>query len=669
MPGMSTRKTDITEADFWRHIRARDSDASSAAPLRRAIELGRAGQRAKAYTALADWLAAQSPVFLETRMQRARQARRLTARQIATMTRTPLAQLVEADGSLDLDAQGDIRRVDMLARHTLAHDDGRARHWLHDALRTIHTHRHQFIMHRYPFGGQLGAYSHFESMYTLLYALLRTGGADADAVEAAMKYCMELGRIIRSRSGSHIVHNIFTAGVYGLLFLARTLDFFSEADEWDRQAIDMLDQDFDRSFYRDGGHLERNWGYGAHTIRRLTEVWQFAAATGGMHGREQHFTDGLRRAYQFYAYTLGPGDLSPGFGDEGLGDLGYIFDRALDSGLFPPDTPRDLGVDRSRSYLMDGAGVAIMRNGAHDDAAYCDITFGEYAGWHSHMDLLSMDFRAHGELLLQEVPRFGPYEHPMDLLWRAAEAHNLLLVDGFYYDARPIVGEDVTWHSDERLDFFTATHRAYRRVPDNEHRNYLMSGDLTVRRTIVFVKDPGYAVVLDSVKPDEGEHFNRSTSQLWHSPHGFRVIEPGVARTKGKVGCILACAHREPIRRMELGVDFSRDEVTKFHQPPHEQWHRLRINAWQEQAYTGCMGFATLLYPFRGKMPSVEIKALKLTGGVKYRAEAIAVTTPAGRDVLVLNPERLSGLTLRGKPVEGRAWIRLRRQRDAVMVE
>ena len=388
-----------------------------------------------------------------------------------------------------------------------------------------------------------------------------------------------------------------------------------------------------------------------------------------MHGRERHFADGLRRAYQFYAYTLGPGDLSPGFGDEGLGDLGYILDRALDSGLFPPDTPRDLGVDRSRSYLMDGAGVAIMRNGAHDDAAFCDVSFGEYAGWHSHMDLLSMDFRSHGRLLLQEVPRFGPYEHPMDLLWRGAEAHNLLLVDGFYYDARPIVGEDVTWHSDERLDFFTATHRAYRRMPDDEHRNYLMSGDLTVRRTIVFVKDPGYAVVLDSVKPDDGDHFNRSTSQLWHSPHGFRVIEPGVARTKGRVGCIIACAHRAPIRRMEAGVDFSRDEVKLYPRQMHDQWHRLRINAWHRLVHTGCMGFATLLYPFRGKMPNVEIKALNLAGGVQYRAEALEITTPAGRDVMVLNPERLSGIALRGKAIDGRAWIKLRRQRDAVVVE
>ena len=68
-------------------------------------------------------------------------------------------------------------------------------------------------------------------------------------------------------------------------------------------------------------------------------------------------------------------------------------------------------------------------------------------------------------------------------------------------------------------------------------------------------------------------------------------------------------------------------------------------------------------------MPNVEIKALNLAGGVQYRAEALEITTPAGRDVMVLNPERLSGIALRGKAIDGRAWIKLRRQRDAVVVE
>jgi len=45
------------------------------------------------------------------------------------------------------------------------------------------------------------------------------------------------------------------------------------------------------------------------------------------------------------------------------------------------------------------------------------------------------------------------------------------------------------------LDYFSATHRAYRPVAGPEglgHRCYVAAEDLVVRRTILFVKDPGY---------------------------------------------------------------------------------------------------------------------------------------------------------------------------------
>jgi hypothetical protein len=127
---------------------------------------------------------------------------------------------------------------------------------------------------------------------------------------------------------------------------------------------------------------------------------------------------------------------------------------------------------------MDGAGVAIMRNSGEAKDVYATVSFGEFAGWHSHHDLLSLNFRAMGDVLIEEVPRFGPYEHPLDILWRSPEAHNQLLVDTFLYDARPIVGQDVHWHSDDNVDYFSAYHTAYRTAPRDKHRDYQMSADL-----------------------------------------------------------------------------------------------------------------------------------------------------------------------------------------------
>jgi len=464
-----------------------------------------------------------------------------------------------------------------------------------------------------------------------------------------MKLIMGLGRAMQRQTERYIVHNIYTAGCYGLFFLARTMREFREADAWERQALRSLDLDWDRAFFPDGGHLERNWGYGAFTLERLTHTWQFAMRTGGMGGREEHFLAGLRRAYRFFAATLDPNELGPGFGDEGLMHLGHLLDRAVKSGVFPPGTPRDLGVDRGSSRLMRDSGVAVMRNGAGRRAAWVAVTFGDYAGWHSHMDLLSMNFRALGAVLLQEVPRFGPYAHPLDVLWRAPEAHNQLLVDAFHYDSRPCIGEDVFWHSDARVDLFSACHRAYRQVPPLEHRTHHQSADLVVRRTVVFVKDPGYALVLDSVRCEDGSGFNRATSCWWHSPRAFRVEGAGMARTCGSPGCILAWARPQSVRRIETGADFTPQDTEGCEPPFSRQWHHLRARTWMPAGYEGALGFATVLYPFAGRRPAVSIRALPLAGAEPWRAEAFEVRSPAGRDVFILNPELLPGVRFGGR--------------------
>lgn len=518
----------------------------------------------------------------------------------------------------------------------------------------------------YPLYGMLGAHHQYRSAWFAYQALLHSGPVPEDVTLAAMKLLLGQGLEMYRVTGRYMVHNIFTAANYGLFYVARTLPEFRDAAAWEAQALGNLNTDFDRSFYADGGHLERNWWYGYYTVRRLTNTWKFAQRTGGLGAYAEHIHAGLRRAYKFYAYTLDASGLPPSFGDEGgLKNLEQVLDEAVSEGVFPLDTPHDLGVDRTVSYLMDGAGVAIMRNGGRPEDVYANISFGEYAGWHSHHDLLSLNFRALGEVLVEEALRFGPYEHPMDILWRGPEAHNQLVVDTFHYDCRPIVGQDVHWHSDAMVDYFSAYHTAYRQQPPDEHRVFQNSSDLIVRRTLVFVKDPGYLLVLDSVRQEGRETFNRATSLWWHGPQPFRPLGDGLARTAGRKACLLAWAYPETIRRVETGDDFLPEEITEHHKPPiSDSWHSLRLRSWIDQPYSGCLGFATVLYPFVTYPPAVHIRPLGLPGSVRYRAEGFEVITPAGRDRIILNPERLpdfaSGV---------RAEIALGKGRGKVVVE
>ena len=662
---------DITEKDFWSHL-AVPEGAPGADALAEAVRLGLAGRKRRAYAALAQLHLAAREQSWEMAREEAKAARAISPAAVRRMASQPLSALAGADDGSDTirDLSALFSRLDpVVARAVSLGADKPTRALLDKALVGIYRQRRSLnSVGPYPLNCQLGAHGQFVFFWRAYLALIHSGPIPTVAAEAAMKLLMGLGRAMHAKSERYIVHNIYTAGCYGLFFTARTMQEFREAAAWERRALDSLGLDWVRSWFPDGGHAERNWGYGSHTLARQTHTWRFAIRTGGMGGREERFLAGLRRAYRFYAATLDGKNISPGFGDEGLGNWNSVLQAALESGVFPPGTPRDLGVDRSRSVLMPDSGVAIMRGGAGAQDTWSDVTFGEYAGWHSHMDLLSMDLRAHGSVLLQEAPRFGPYEHPMDVLWRGPEAHNQLLVDTFTYDSRPCQGEDVLWHSDEAVDVFSAFHKAYRLVDPMGHRTHHSSADLVVRRTIVFVKDPGYALVMDSVRAEASDAFNRATSCWWHAPRPFRVLGPGMARTTGSPGCLLAWARPETVRRLETGTDYTAEEGGASHASLSGQCHNLRARTWMPDGHDGCLGFATLLLPFRGKPPEASVRPLKLKGAVPHRAEGFQVSLPQRKDVFVLNPERLRGISFRGEPIRSRAQIKLSGRREAIRI-
>jgi len=546
--------------------------------------------------------------------------------------------------NIDVSVQSFVNDVGPIAEYVLFTGDRQPLPFLNWALPAIEREHRTLIINRYPLGSQLGGYNHFCVLWHSYLALLHNDALEPEAASSALRLILAVGRALRRQAETFVVHNIFAAGSYALFFLARTMREFREAAEWDKRALRWLDLEFDRSFYRDGGHKERNWGYGAHTIRRLQECYDFAQETGGMGGREAHFAEGLRHAYRFYAATLGPNEIAPGFGDEGLHHMGYVLDKALESGVFPEDTPRALGAENNRSFLAPESGFAFMRGGNRQ--TFANVTFGEFAGWHSHHDLLSINLWSHGEILLEEVPRFGPYEHALDRVWRQPEAHNQLLVDGYFYDHRSHMAYDIGWYSDDDIDYFSAAHHCYRAVPQDEHRPYVSSDDLTVRRTILLVKSRGYAIVLDSVRPDSAATFERATSQWWHSPQPFSFVADGlaIARQPGtaRAGCALAWARPESLRRFEPGIDFLPEEtLTTIHKPLHDSWFNLRVRSWNLERDDGCRGFATLLYPFEGEAPELHIRAIEAGGTVPFRAETLEISTPLGVDIIVLNPEFL----------------------------
>ncbi len=521
---------------------------------------------------------------------------------------------------------------------------------------------------------ELGAWAKTTVLLPLYLALLETGGLPAETHAAFMKLFLGFARSLYDMQTGYHPGNWQIVGCSGLLTLARVFPEFTEAPAWEARALQYLTQHLTDDFFADGGHKERCWGYGFMSLRGITDAFQVAERHGGLGADARLFRQCIRRSFRWFAQTLGPTEHAPAFGDDALGSGSAYLDAAQP---FFPGAGRDLGVDRAQSCVLKPSGYAILRNGAAPDATYANISFGRYAGWHSHMDCLSLNLWAYGKPLLEELGRFGGYGEGLTILFRAAESHNQLTLDGMHYDNSaeydPTVqvagagwhghpafvhraGHDPVWQSTPEVDFFTAYHTAYRanwREPQHV--------DACVRRTVLFVKDPGYLLVSDVAwePASNGEGPNFAVTQHWHSPLPFQT-SAGLARTVGDPACLLAFVPQPALRRLETGTDYTAEESGGEYEYPER--HYLRARRWMPVEHRGATGVSVVLYPFRGDPPALTVETLPLDNAPLFRALAVAVTTPRGRDVIVFNPERLKGVTFAGKAVKER-WM-LRREGD-----
>jgi hypothetical protein len=490
-------------------------------------------------------------------------------------------------------------------------------------------------------------------------------GCPAATATGVLKMLLGMGRYLYQRLLPFRIHNVHTSGCTGLFTMARWFPEFSESRAWDRRASHFLLRTLRESFFSDGGHKERVWGYGFYTLDRLQEVYKLAQKTGGFGGHDREFRRRLRQAFRWFAKSIGPEDLKPAYGDCEL----FTGKPFLDSGqwLFPEFPAGDYGVDRQRSHCLKASGFAIMRNGHHATSSYANCTFGRFAGWHSHHDLLSLNFWAYERPLIEELNRFGSYGNPLDLLCRAPSSHNQLLIDEIHYDARGPAVSDVHWHSDTACDYFSAQHRCYRWLPNRDGCGYIISMDALVRRTIVFVKDPGYLLVLDSVMDEDSPTaFNRAITSHWHSPFGFSALGPQLARTNGSPGCLIALARPDGLRPFIIGLDHANEpESANEH---YRERHHLRIRRWFKNAVGPCTGFATVLYPFAQTPPTLDFTVFALAGGAPFRAEGFTLRGPHGQHQFRLNPERLPGVSHAGQALTARAQITLGKQAPITII-
>lgn len=665
--------TDIDEPAFWKALRV-PRGCPDPELLRSAVAHGLAGRKAKAYAALAQYHAKALGSELDFQRKEAEQRTPADPDRLRDTLNHKIVcwhkQTIQFGPTIDWNPPG-------LASVGGFHYFGFFRPVVDAYLRTGCKDCEAFILdivtqyrayqqgpnwtkaYKWIVFNQLGASHKFESWLPAYLALAENGTLTTEAAESFMKHFLGFGRALKLGNKQFIAHNIATHGCRCLMTIARLFPEFRESGAWDRLGTLRIYEQAVKGFHADGGHFERVWGYGSYTLQSVGEAYKTARRHGGLGKWDGPMRRAIRRAYRFYAKTLGPAPdyLQPTYGDSGQGGMKGVLERGLE--FFPAGTGLDLGVDRTRSYLLRQSGFAVFRNGDDRDSVYLNLSCGKFAGWHSHQDLLSLNLWAFGRPLLEELGRFGPYEMPLDTLFRAPDSHNQLTIDGMVYNCRDIKGEGVVWHSNELVDFFSATHWAYQYFCFGRQERCGTSPNIEarVRRTVLFVKDPGYALVMDSVcNRFTSEPFAGAVTQNWHSPRPFARLDQRRAATRGRPGCLLAFARPEGLARLDPGVDFTRAEG--------EQWgvaydrYSLKARRWMPLGYAGRVGFATLLFPYRKACPAVTVQARDAAEDQLWRAETFVVETPSGRDTVTLNPEALP-MRLGSRTVTDRMIVRL----------
>lgn len=516
----------------------------------------------------------------------------------------------------------------------------------------------------------LGVHAKWQTMLTSYLALIHSGEVPEHTLEGFLKTFMGFGRAVDQKLGDYIpAYNALAVAMTSLLHIARVFPEFRESAGWDRKATRMVLEHARKGFFEDGGNRERVWGYGTMHLGSLTQAYEAGLRSGGLGRHDREILATIRRACQWYAKTAGPFPHCwfPTYGDAGWGSNDQLTPIRKMAHFLPEAADESFGVDRARSYLLKPSGFAILRNGNEPDSTHLSVNFGRFAGWHSHWDLLSMNLWSQGEALLEEQCRFGPYSNPLDTLFRAPESHNLMLIDGMIYDCREVAGQDVAWFSNDTVDYFSATHRAYRYfVYGREGLNVSPNIEALVRRTILFVKNPGYVVVMDSARDLNSETFNRAISQYWHSPFPFQPLGRDRARTQGEKACLLVHTQPESLHRLDASVDFAGAEVA--HLGHAYERHCLRARRWMPLGHKGIMGFTTILYPFTGGLPQISVKPLATEGGAAWVTEALQISTPVGEDVIMLNPEKRKGFVCNGQKITGRGSVRLGDHRGELII-
>lgn len=417
-------------------------------------------------------------------------------------------------------------------------------------------------------------------------------------VLGAGRWLYELQRWEGYRPGNWQVH-----GSYMLAQLAMVFPEFKESREWLQLALQRMKEHLNEDFFEDGGHSERApRNYTLATYLAFRNLYFLLTAYKVGDDLAADIRHRMGNTIDWWITMLAPTGEVPAINDSHRGlfptyilqDGAEFFQKPYVYGVLKNLLAMDsknpsTSLPSFTSRHMPASGFTVMRTDWTPAALYMNLSYGKFAGFHTHNDMLDFEIYAYGKALAVDAGLGLTYDDTLYVPWyQSSRAHNMIIVNDRNIERKEIEGKNIVWNSGATLDYFSGEHDGYKNL------------GVRVQRRIAFVK-PLYWVVVDQMDCKKG---GDTLSWYFHSPTVLMPHGNGY-QSSTSPGVLVVPAENSMSSRTGTGMAASTHNLTPG------KTEQINWIAFDRLAAPGSANrIAVLLYPFKDLSPSATLSAI-----------------------------------------------------------
>jgi hypothetical protein len=399
------------------------------------------------------------------------------------------------------------------------------------------------------------------------------------------------------RPGNWQVH-----GSYMLAQLAMVFPEFRESRQWLEIALQRMKEHVRQDFFEDGGHSERSpRNYTLATYMSFRNLFYLLRAYRTGDDLASEIQQRMGNTIDWWITMLTPTGETPAINDS---HRGLFPSFILEDGAKFFRKPYVLGVAKNllgsnlqdlsaplpafTSRHMPASGFTVMRTDWTPAALYLNLNYGEFAGFHTHNDMLDFEIYAYGKALALDAGLGLTYDDSLYVPWyQSSRAHNMVVVNDRNIDRKETAGKNIVWSSTPTLDYFSGDHDGYK------------NQGVHVQRRVAFVK-PSYWVVVDRM---ECAKSGDTLSWYLHSPTTLLPQNNGFTSSESPGIRVLPAGKPMPSRTGK-GMAASTRDLTPG------KTEEINWVAFDQVSTPGANTIAVLLYPFKDTPPAATFTLL-----------------------------------------------------------